>query len=262
MLRIALLAVVLLCLAVALGWRLTGGRWLSVDSGSMGETAPVGTLVLTRPTTVAEVAVGDVVSFYPTAASKIAYTHRVVEIRDGKLITRGDINGADDPWRTGDENLVGLVVARWWGVAWLVKSLPFLLVGGFTVWLLTRWTGRWRTPLRLILYPLVVCVAIVVLRPLVGVILLGTFTEGDVTRAQLVSSGVLPVRATTPDGVFTDLRAGQVGELTASASKYGDGGNVPIEVNPHMPWTWWTLCLVLCAIPLLVSFFVRPRAVR
>ncbi|MEU5694510.1 hypothetical protein [Actinosynnema sp. NPDC020468] len=243
--------------AAAVVWRVAGGHWFSVDTPSMGVAAPVGTLVLTRPTRIADLAVGDIVSFTPDDGGTV-HTHRVIRIEGGVARTRGDINGAEDPWQVRDANLVGVVVARWWGMAWLVKALPILLFGGALVWLLTRYAGaNWRAPLRLVLYPLVVCVAVVWLRPLVGVTLLGTFGENGLTRATVVSTGLLPIRASTPDGVSADLRGGQVAELVSTAV---DGqGRLPISVGAHMSWPWWVVCLALCAAPLLASLFVRPR---
>ncbi|WP_018683785.1 S26 family signal peptidase [Actinokineospora enzanensis] len=244
---------------VALSWRVTGGRWLSVDTPSMGEAAPVGTLVLTRPTHIADLRVGDVISFTPAGGGQI-HTHRVIRLSSDAAYTKGDINGALDPSPVRDADLVGKVVARWWGLAWLIKALPFLIPGCALVWLLTRWAGaRWRTALRLVGYPIVLAVAIVALRPLVSATLLTTMGGEDGTRATVVATGILPVRVQTPDGVFADLHAGQVADLLSKAAD--DHGRVPIAIDAHMPWQWWTVCLALCAVPLLVAVY-RLRRLR
>ncbi|GLZ39305.1 hypothetical protein [Actinokineospora sp. NBRC 105648] len=256
----ALVGLVLLgAVATVITWRATGGRWLSVDTPSMGEAAPVGTLVLTRPTSLAELQVGDIISFKPPGGGPI-HTHRLVAVDGSTLRTKGDINGAEDGVPLREEDVLGKVVARWWGLAWLVKALPILAFGGLAVWLLTRWTGpRWRTPLRLVGYPLVVCVAVVVLRPLVGATLLSTFAAVNETRATVVSTGILPIRVSTPDGRYADLRAGQVSDLVSTATD--DRGHLPITIDAHMPLSWWVVCLLLCAVPLVLSLFVRPKVV-
>ncbi len=245
---------------IALGWRVTGGRWLSVDSPSMGEAAPVGTLVLTRPTHLDQLRQGDIISFTPTGGGPV-HTHRVERITLGQVFTKGDINGAEDPRPVAEEQLVGKAVARWWGLAWLVKSLPILIPGSALVWLATRWTGsRWRTPLRLVGYPLVVCAAIVVLRPLVNASLLTTLGQEDSVRATVVSTGLLPIRVQTPDDVFADLRSGQVSDLVSHAADAK--GQVSLSVDAHMSWLWWTVCFALCSIPLAASVYLGLRANR
>ncbi|PPK62572.1 hypothetical protein V5P93_002038 [Actinokineospora auranticolor] len=253
-----LAAIVLAGVVMVLGWSITGGRWMSVDTPSMGEAAPVGTLVLTRPARVADLRTGDIISFIPPGDSRI-HTHRVMDTAGG-VHTKGDINGAMDPTPVTQENLVGKVVARWWGIAWLIKSLPILIPGCGLIWLLTRRAApRWRSALRLVGYPLAVSAAIVVLRPLVNATLLTTMGDEHGTRATVVSTGILPVRVETPDGVFADLHSGQVADLLSNAAD--DHGRIPITVNAHMPWQWWTVCLVLCAVPFLISLY-RQRRLR
>ncbi|WP_367379197.1 S26 family signal peptidase [Subtercola boreus] len=91
-----LLAVLLLA---ALVFFITGGRWFVVQTPSMGETAPVGTLILTTPTN-GQVAVGDIITFRPPTSPGEVYTHGIIAISaDGAISTRGDINGATDPWQ-------------------------------------------------------------------------------------------------------------------------------------------------------------------
>ncbi|GAA3046380.1 signal peptidase I [Actinokineospora globicatena] len=253
-------AVLVLGLVLVLSWRATGGRWLSVDSPSMGQAAPVGTLVLTRPTTLDEVRVGDIISFDPVEGG-VTHTHRVSRITDGVVFTKGDINGAEDPRPVAADHLVGKVVARLWGVAYLVKSLPVLLPGAGLVWLLTRWsTPRWRMSTRLVGYSVVVCAAILVLRPLVNAAVLTTIGEAGLTTATVVATGLLPIRVQDPDGVFADLHAGQVGELVSAAANAD--GQVPFTVDAHMSVLWWTVCLALCCVPLAVSVVLGRRTER
>ncbi|MBM7773093.1 signal peptidase I [Actinokineospora baliensis] len=252
-------ALVLLGIALAVGWWVTGGRWLSVDTPSMGEAAPVGTLVLTRPVELAEVRVGDIVSFTPPDGGPI-HTHRVSRVADGRVYTKGDINGAEDPWPVAGDKLVGKVVARWWGMAWVVRSLPIVVPGAALVWLLTSWAApRWRTAARLVGVPLVLCAAILVLRPLVNASLLMTLGEEGSTTATVVGTGVLPVRVADPDGVYADLHAGQVADLVSHIANAS--GEVPLTIDAHMGWQWWTVCLGLCCVPLGASLLLGRRVV-
>ncbi|RLK54891.1 hypothetical protein [Actinokineospora cianjurensis] len=253
-------AVLIAGLVLVLGWRATGGRWLSVDSPSMGQAAPVGTLVLTRPIALDQVRVGDIISFDPVEGG-VTHTHRVVRITDGAVFTKGDINGAEDPRPVAADHLVGAVVARLWGVAYVIKALPILLPGAGLVWLLTRWsTPRWRMATRLVGYSLVVCAAIVALRPLVNAAVLTTLGEAGLTTATVVATGVLPVRVRDPDGVFADLHSGQVAELVSKAAN--SDGQVPFAVDAHMSVLWWTVCLALCCVPFAVSVYLGRRTVR
>ena len=72
---------------------------MMVTSPSMGAAAPVGTLLLTRPVTAGQVRVGDIIAFHPAIEPRVSFTHRVVEVDPaGGLHTRGDLNGATDPW--------------------------------------------------------------------------------------------------------------------------------------------------------------------
>jgi hypothetical protein len=42
---------------------------------------------------------GDVIAFFPTPVSRTPVIHRVVAFEDGVMTTKGDANGAQDPWR-------------------------------------------------------------------------------------------------------------------------------------------------------------------
>lgn len=134
--RISWAGMALAGLAVFIGlfgilWRLTGGHWEIVATPSMGRTAPVGSLVFTRPADIADVRVGEVISFHPPGLRVETVTHRVVRIDDdGALHTRGDINAADDALPVRND-LVGRVVSIWWGLGWLLKALPLLIVAAW-----------------------------------------------------------------------------------------------------------------------------------
>ncbi len=127
--------------AVTLLFQASGGRWFVVQTPSMGTTAPVGTLLLTTPVLLEDLHVGDVVSFHPSTTPDETYTHRVIAVDADGITTRGDINGAVDPWKTDQAHLVGEATTILPGFGWLAKGVPLLLAGLVIVMVLTRPIG-------------------------------------------------------------------------------------------------------------------------
>lgn len=259
---VVLAALVVLVGVLGLGWRVTGGHWEIVATPSMGQTAPVGSLVFTRPAD--QVVVGDIVSYHPPGAAGETITHRVVLIdSQGGLHTRGDINAADDPWTLHDPDLVGRVVSIWWGLGWLVKALPLLLVGGLVIWWATKlWaTDRWRVPVRIFGFSALVSVAALLLRPFVGMVLLSTTADSAGTHATLVSTGLLPIRITAATGGDVDLHDGQVGTLTTQIPAGSPG--VELTSALHLPLWLWIGLIGLCLLPLGYALIIgyQPRQV-
>lgn len=77
------------------------GRYgtLTVLTASMRPTFPPGSVVVVVPTPVTQVKVGDVITYAVPAEDHHVVTHRVIEVVEpGVVRTRGDANGADDPW--------------------------------------------------------------------------------------------------------------------------------------------------------------------
>lgn len=77
----------------------------AVQTGSMGDTAPIGSLVVTER---GPVAVGDVVTV--DLGDGTRSTHRVVGIEGDALVTQGDANDFPDPFRTPLDRVRGVVV--------------------------------------------------------------------------------------------------------------------------------------------------------
>ena len=100
----ALIVAVVLFLSLMAMPGLFGYGTLVVLSGSMEETAPVGSLVLARPLDTRDVVVGDVILVRREGATVTAATpvlHRVISLthREGGMVvtTKGDSNAAPDP---------------------------------------------------------------------------------------------------------------------------------------------------------------------
>lgn len=255
-------------LVAAAAFWLSGGRWYVVRTPSMGTTAPVGTLVLTRPASVDALHVGDIIAFHPPSQPAETYTHRIVSIKNGHVHTRGDINGIADPWALTDKDIVGhatVVVPR---LGWLVRALPMLAIGGLLVWALTRWwvAPALRGPLQLLGTCLTFAITVAVLRPFVGVAQLATTSAPNgVSRISVVSTGLLPVRLTPAGGhghaTPVDLAtAGKTGVSTLTGGT--DGGHYQLDTHLHLPWFGWLLLAAFCALPLVwtLAVSIRPTA--
>ncbi len=124
------------------GWQLQ-----VVRTDSMSPTFPKGTLLVAEPVTPSEVEPGDVVTFAAPWRDGTLVTHRVQRVLvdpEGlrRFVTRGDASDADDPSPVAASDVRAAV--RW--------GIPSL---GSLVWLLRGW----RTPLLLVILPLVLLVA-------------------------------------------------------------------------------------------------------
>jgi hypothetical protein len=256
------LPVLIVGLIITVGWRLTGGSWRVVDTASMGAAAPVGTLLWVRPVPFAALKVGQFISFHPPAEPHATFSHRIVAVNpDGSLSTRGDINGAVDPWHLRAANVIGRVQTRWWDVGWLIKALPIVLVGAVAVFVLVHWlVGRaWRVPAAWMGLAVVVSVAIYRIRPLVRASLISFTSTPDGARADIVGTGILPLRVTGSGGSSTQLYAGHVGSVLARQS---DGhGLYSIRVAAHLPLVWIVVGALIVFSPVLYGLLVgyRPR---
>lgn len=258
------LAVVLAGLAWAGVWRLTGGHWERVESASMGTAAPVGTLLWVEPTDFDSLRVGDLITFHPPGEST-TYSHRVHAVHtDGTISTKGQLS-AVDPWRLTAGDVVGKVVMRWWGIGWLVEAVPVLVIGALALWLLL-WRVipcAGRLPVAVLGVAVILVVAIVVYRPLLGAQQLSSTPTANGVRARYVSTGLVPLRIDAPGGAHVDLLSGQTG--TVHAIQADSNGHYAVSLRPHIPFWWWVVLVALCFVPAVwtVAFgAARPGAPR
>ena len=255
-------AVVLLVgglLAAGLFW-VGGGRWFVTQSPSMGTAAPVGTLILTQPAQVSDLVVGDVIAFHPPTDPAQTYTHRVVALFDGHATTRGDLNGAADPWQVTDRDLIGraVLVAPGWG--WLARALPLLVLGFAVVWGLARLWLRpdRRGPALLVGACLVIAVVVLLLRPFVGVTELTATTDAGVTQIAVVSTGLLPISIAPIPGHGqaepVALRSGEAG--TVHLTQAPADGEYALTASLDLSRIGWLIALLICALPLLCVLLI------
>ncbi|WP_067854726.1 MULTISPECIES: signal peptidase I [Aeromicrobium] len=102
----ALLVVATLAGLAYLAPSLLGYQRYVITGGSMTGTIDKGSIVLEKAVPVADLAVGDVITYQPPADSGVPnlVTHRIIEIGTaeggGRLLrTQGDANPQPDPWR-------------------------------------------------------------------------------------------------------------------------------------------------------------------
>lgn len=255
-------------------WRLEGGRWVRVETPSMGTVAPVGTLLWVKPVTFQKLEVGDFITFHPPGHQAVTYSHRVYRLNhDGTISTKGVIPAAD-PWKLTGSDVVGRVEMRWWGAGWLVAAAPILIVGAFIVLAIRALVARdWKLPVTLLLGSLVVTVAIVWLRPLLNAQQLAFAPDrhgGAV--ATYVGTGLLPIRVAAHGGTngragqgssigaSVVIRDGQVGSIHVTQS---DGQHRPaVDLGPAIPWWVWVGIVVVCFLPALFSLLIGSAPLR
>lgn len=237
---------------VLLGWRVHGGRWVRVETASMGTTAPVGSLLWVAPVRFEDLHRGDLINFTPPGVHGTTYTHLIRAVNpDGTLSTQGKIT-APDPWRLSRSDVVGKVVLRWKGVGWLVLAAPILLFGGLLVGTVaTKLRDRdLRLPVAVVGGSLVVVVALVIYRPLTQADQLSFVPTGHGVRATYVSTGLLPVRIRASGGTQVVLRDGEVGSVRSTTpSHQGNRSRYAVAVAPALPRTLWILLIALCFLP-------------
>ncbi|MGN8553896.1 UNVERIFIED_CONTAM: signal peptidase I [Microbacterium sp. SLM126] len=139
---IALLAVVVVVVPLA-----TGAKPYTILTGSMAPQYPPGTLVVVKQVDVAEINLGDVITYQLESGKPEVVTHRVVAVgadAEGEpiFITRGDANDGDDPEPVQPVQIVGKL---WYSVPYIgwinnvvtgqarALALP-ILVGGLFVY--------------------------------------------------------------------------------------------------------------------------------
>jgi len=98
---VAFSVVVFLVGALVVVPRATGGVPLAVLSGSMRPTIPPGATVVVRPVDVADLEVGDIITYQLRSGDPTVVTHRIVGISrsatETTFTTQGDANPSPDP---------------------------------------------------------------------------------------------------------------------------------------------------------------------
>lgn len=158
----------------------------------------------------------------------------------------------------GTKELIGKVVARWWAVGWLLRALPWLLLGGSALWWLPRRWASWqyRRPIRVFGVSMLASVAAFALKPFVGVVLITNMPAAGGAELTIVSTGILPLRLTATGGAHIDLVDGQVGALTATGP--ATPGGYHLTAGLHLNLWWWISLVALWLRPLLLALLLPP----
>lgn len=149
--RAAVLVSVVALAVVAVGPHTGRYRTLTVLTGSMRPTLPLGSVAVVVPVPVERIAVGDVITYAIPVDDHRVVSHRVVEVVEpGVVRTKGDANTAADPWVAelkgttawklrgsvpGAGYLIQAMRQPWLRVASvLVSTMTMLVVGMRRIW--------------------------------------------------------------------------------------------------------------------------------
>lgn len=137
---------VLLVMLAGLAWlapSLFGYSRYVITGGSMTGTYDIGSVVFEKKTPVADLKVGDVITYMPPADSGVDHlvTHRVLKMEPAQgggvlFTTKGDNNAAADPWHfkllDSEQPVVKFSVpkAGWVFIALADRSTRMMLIGG------------------------------------------------------------------------------------------------------------------------------------
>jgi signal peptidase I len=120
-LRVGVALSLLVLLFVGVGPFTGRYRVVTVLSGSMTPTLPVGSVAVSTPERLEQVRVGQVITFAAPVGSHSVETHRVIQVVSGGphpvVRTQGDGNATPDPW------LARLDTGRVWRVRAVVPML-------------------------------------------------------------------------------------------------------------------------------------------
>lgn len=245
------LAISLTLVGLLLTSLLVGYRYFSVVSPSMGETAPVGTLVVTLPKD--QYSVNDIVSFH--RGSRI-YTHRIIETdKDGNYITKGDLNDTADALPLKHDQIIGSSVFMGKYLGWVWQGLPLLAIGftlAYLLSLLKKVKDPWRWPVRIIGFTLTIVIVTIILNPWLRVDLLhyNTSPNGGVDM-RVVNTGVFPIR----DDNGGRFYAGQVAQVHTDEVDFK--GRFIYIPRPSLGFWGVILALLWCLSPMILALTVR-----
>ncbi|WP_295852236.1 LamG-like jellyroll fold domain-containing protein [uncultured Microbacterium sp.] len=248
-------AIALIAIAAAAALWITGSRLFVVETPSMAEAAPVGSLVLTSPRTHYDV--GDIVTY---TQDDRTVTHRVVETSAGVIHTRGDLNGAADPWDVQPDQIIGAATLIAPGLGFFLKALPWLVLGAVVVEALARIRPHrfpWVWTVRLNGWAVVITALTLWLRPWFNMVLLDFRADdkGAGALMHVVNTGILPILVDA-----TRLVSGQQATVLAThRSASGAYSLTPIP-DPELPVR--LLLIGLCLLPFIASLMIRePDAI-
>jgi hypothetical protein len=242
---------VILIGAAALGWNLSGGRLVVMQTPSMCPTVCVGSLVGDQPLT-GPLHVGELITFHPPGNDSETFTHEVSAVFPAGVQTRGVGNASIDPWIITRSQIVGKVAFNVWGVGWLLRALPFFAVG-VLMWVLTRLRlpGRYRRTCDRAWITAFVVVPAVLLRPLVRAVVHATVADSSHRgwlRASVVNTGLLPAQFQSTGGpVVAHVASTHLGRVPSP----GHHNYALLHETASLYWWSWVIVALVVLSPLL-----------
>ncbi|NNN13716.1 MAG: S26 family signal peptidase [Acidimicrobiaceae bacterium] len=230
------LVAALLVIVASLLFLHRGGRLFIVSSPSMGRALPVGSLVVTAPGS--KITSGEIIAFRPPTQPGTVFTHRVVSGNAAEgWKTRGDLNSSNDPWSIRPRDVVGVVKMDLSYVGWLLRSIPYLIVGAVLATGLYLTLKRHHRHLSVVVgITVAVSLYVYVFHPLVDATVMTSVTKGGVTRTALVNWGILAAKFSVNGGVAKVIQPGTVGAVTGAALSHGSTFVHAMACLP--PWQW------------------------
>jgi hypothetical protein len=243
---------------IAGSFYLAGGRWYVIQTPSMAEYAPVGTLVLSTMAGLGGLRKGQTILFHPPG-SKEVYFHRILSISNGDIRTKGDLNSAVDPWTLHHANLLGTEVARIVGIGWLIQALPILLIGGLILHVVTRYYvyRYWRFPVRVLGWSVLVSLAAFLLKPFVRAVLLTQTVAHGRAFSTLVPTGLLDLHAEAVSGSSAVLRPGQAGSVMSDHAAHS--GLFEVDLSPALGLGAWLILILIWLVPVILCVLYAIR---
>lgn len=233
---------------------LSGWRLFVVKTPSMGQTAPVGSLVVVHSQT--SYKKGDIIAF---SQNDRVYIHRITgtdQKKNGAFITKGDLNGTVDPWRTDSNTIIGRAENITRHLGWLLLALPWLVLGFIIVYLLSiapKVTLPWRWPIRIMGSAIVVALVSIWLHPWINFGLLG-YVPNDYAGVDMhiVNTGIFNINA---EG--TILSPGE--DATINIPYSDSAGRFVLLPRPALGF-WGVIWMILFALlPLFAALLLLPK---
>lgn len=230
-----------------------GFRIFTVATPSMGTTAPVGSLVISKPSE--EYNKNDIITFLQNGKF---YTHRIVNIdNDTTFTTKGDLNGSADALPIKKDQVVGKVVFVNKYLGWVWKALPWIIIGFTVVYLLSFVKIRedWRWTFRLVGGSIVIMIITAFMKPWFNfepLVVLPHHQNG--VNVKIVNTGIFTFKA---EG--TKLASGE-SDIIHVTKLDKDGRYI---LAPQAAIGFWGVIFLLlyCLSPLILSFFL-PAPIR
>jgi hypothetical protein len=184
------------------------------------------------------------------------YTHRIVGLDDAGYITRGDLNSSDDPLPIPSGDVIGRAVLVAPGFGWVLTGLPWLMLGGVVVFLLSllgRLDPAWRWVVRISGWTLVVALVALWLRPWINLSMLSFAPADDGgVLMHVVNTGLFPLDA---DG--SRLLSGQ--DAVLHVTEQNSHGYYTLSPAPALDLWQRILVMLVCLTPFALSFLVQPQ---